>query len=96
MYRINYRAYISLLCIIFFLFLVFPIHFYRPAAPGLDPSYIIAIHLAYKYHLLFGKDIVFTFGPLGFLNYRYPIAIPALIYLLFDIYFLTTHPVLLL
>jgi hypothetical protein len=34
---------------------------------GTDPSWSIALNLATARHLHFGRDIVFTFGPLGFL-----------------------------
>jgi hypothetical protein len=35
---------------------------------GLDPSWRIALHLAAFHGLDFGRDIVFTYGPLGFLS----------------------------
>lgn len=73
-----------------FLFLLFPVTFYKIPSPGLDSSYVIAIHLAFKYHLTFGKDLVFTFGPLAILNDRYPIGVTRWVYLLFDIYFFVT------
>jgi hypothetical protein len=75
---------------LFFVVLLFPSFFYLIPSEGLDPSYDIAIHLAYTYHLVFGKDFVFTFGPLGFLNSRLPIGVNMIVYLLFDIYFLVT------
>ena len=34
---------------------------------GTDPSWSIALNMATARHLRFGKDVVFTFGPLGFL-----------------------------
>jgi hypothetical protein len=37
-----------------------------PAAPGLDQSWRIGLTLATLEHLQYGRDIVFTFGPLGF------------------------------
>jgi len=33
----------------------------------LDPSWQMAIHYAYAHGMQFGRDVVFTFGPLGFL-----------------------------
>ncbi|HEX5431447.1 MAG TPA: hypothetical protein VFW83_05745, partial [Bryobacteraceae bacterium] len=39
-----------------------------PLAPGLDPSWQAALTEAFLHHLQFGKDIVFTHGPWGFLN----------------------------
>lgn len=44
-----------------------------PALPwmsgiGLDASWIWGLNLAARDHLLFGRDIAFTYGPLGYLN----------------------------
>lgn len=39
----------------------------RPAAIGLDPSWLTALHLSVWDHLRQGVDFVFTYGPLGFL-----------------------------
>jgi hypothetical protein len=41
---------------------------------GLDPSWVLGIYWAFARHLQFGRDIVFTYGPLGFLD------VPMLIY----------------
>ncbi|HWQ75297.1 MAG TPA: hypothetical protein VN441_08285 [Syntrophomonas sp.] len=53
--------------------------------PGLDPSWRYIINLAGIKGLKFGSDIVFTYGPLGFLctpeNIGHNIAIAAVIYL---------------
>src|SRR5438046_2326240 len=40
-----------------------------PGAPlqGLDGSYRAGLQLAFARHLQFGSDLVYTFGPLGFL-----------------------------
>ena len=84
------RAYLPYLFITLFLFLLFPPAFYSVPTKGIDPSFDIAFHLAYKYHLVFGKDIVFTLGPLGILDSRLPISINLFVYLLFDLYFLGT------
>jgi len=43
-----------------------PWHMSMPAAE-LDPSWQMAIHYAYAQGMQFGRDVVFTFGPLGFL-----------------------------
>jgi hypothetical protein len=40
------------------------------ATVGLDPSWQIALHLAARNGMQAGKDIVFTYGPLGFLVVR--------------------------
>lgn len=34
---------------------------------GLDPSWGVGLHMARHHHLRFGTDIIYTFGPLGFL-----------------------------
>jgi hypothetical protein len=83
----SYRRYIVLVLL---LFLVLPPAYYYLAGPGLDASYFIGIHLAHTYHLVFGKDIVFTFGPLAILNERYPIGVNRWVFLLFDGYFLAS------
>lgn len=35
---------------------------------GIDPSWKIGVYVAAMDHMQFGKDIIFTFGPLGFLG----------------------------
>jgi len=52
----------------FFVLLLVPPSFYHQPGEGIDSSWNIALHLAYKYHLVFGKDFVFTYGPLGILT----------------------------
>jgi hypothetical protein len=36
--------------------------------PGLDPSWEASLEMAIRQHLAFGTQVVFTFGPLGFLS----------------------------
>lgn len=43
-----------------------------PAGIGLDPSWVAALHLVADRGLHFGADIVYTFGPLGFLGLPQP------------------------
>ena len=38
-----------------------------PAQYPLDSSWMIGINLAHVNHLVFGRDVIFTYGPLGFL-----------------------------
>jgi hypothetical protein len=38
-----------------------------PAGVGLDPAWTVAIARAAAAHLVFGREIVFTYGPLGYL-----------------------------
>ncbi|HLZ85850.1 MAG TPA: hypothetical protein VKQ52_01365, partial [Puia sp.] len=49
---------------------------------------MISLHLAIKNHLLFGRDYLFTYGPLGVLRCRYPIVVSKYVYLASDLYFL--------
>jgi hypothetical protein len=37
-------------------------------SPGLDPSWQAALEMALHFHLSFGSQVVFTYGPLGFLE----------------------------
>src|SRR5580704_7569408 len=39
---------------------------------GLDASWAYGINLAHAQNLIFGRDVVFTFGPLGYLFYPIP------------------------
>lgn len=89
-YKNKLQLYIQYFFIVFFIFLLFPAFFYKLPEEGIDPSWNIAIHLAHKYQLIFGKDFVFTYGPLGILSSRLPITINLFVYLLFDLYFLIT------
>src|ERR1700722_6371960 len=79
---------VQFLFLLFFLFLLIPATFYYTPGAGLDNSWNIAIHLAHKYRLVFGKGFAFTYGPLGILHSRLPIAISGVVYLLFDLYLL--------
>jgi hypothetical protein len=88
--RGDYKIYIQYFFLFFFTLLLVPPSFYHRPVEGLDASWDIAIHLAYKYHLVFGKDFVFTYGPLGILHSRHPISINLFVYLSFDLYFLGT------
>lgn len=47
--------------------IIFPFRFFEPPLMGLDNSWVISINLAIKNKLLWGKDYMFTFGPLGYL-----------------------------
>ena len=86
--KVSDRPSFRYLLLLFFTFLAFPLVFYREPQTNLDPSWKIAIHLATKFDLVFGKDFVFTYGPLGILYTRLPIAVPKIVYLLFDAFFL--------
>lgn len=45
---------------------------YRPIQTGLDPSWRQGLHMAAADGLRFGSDLVFTYGPLGFLSLPSP------------------------
>ncbi|MEO1784782.1 hypothetical protein V4762_06870 [Thermodesulfobium sp. 4217-1] len=47
-----------------------------PFGAGLDPSWQFAMNYAFEHGLTFGKDIIFTFGPLGFLAAPGPMYLP--------------------
>ena len=68
-------------------FLVSPI-VYREPGLGLDQSWQMAINMAVEKGFVFGKDFIFTYGPLGYLCTRAPLGINKFTYLLFDIYLL--------
>jgi hypothetical protein len=88
--RYHRRVYIQYFFIIFFTLLLVPPAFYQLPTVGIDPSWNIALHLAHKYHLVFGKDFIFTYGPLGILYSRLPVSVSWVFYLAFDLYFLGT------
>ena len=53
-------------CLLALLIYVFP-SFVRPVLPGLDNSWMYAINFAAANGLTFGRDLTFTYGPLGYL-----------------------------
>ncbi len=75
---------ITYLYLIFCLFLISPLNLVYQPSGGLDASWQIAMSLAEKNHLTFGKDFIFSFGPLGFLHSKYIIAHSKYWLLLFD------------
>jgi hypothetical protein len=84
------RIYAQYLFILFLTFLVFPNFFFQTVKPGMDSSWNVSLHLANKYDLIFGKDLVFTYGPFGVVYSRLAISVNKYFYLLFDLYFLCT------
>ena len=64
----------------FFLFIIFlfllPDHLVNLPPAGLESSWQIAINMAAANGWVFGKDIIFTYGPLGFLSTQIGLAIP--------------------
>lgn len=53
---------------------------------GLDVSWNIAIHNAVQNKLVFGKEFVFTYGPLGIFVTRLSIGVHEVVYILFDVF----------
>jgi hypothetical protein len=54
--------------LLFYLALIaFPYRF-SPITPGLDPSWIFAINYFADRHIIFGKDVIWPYGPLGFIS----------------------------
>jgi len=62
---------ISLIFITIALILIFPPNFYRGISSGLDASWQISLQLAWQNGFVFGRDFLFTYGPLGLLSTRY-------------------------
>jgi hypothetical protein len=62
----------SLYAIIFFVFLIFflPPFFYNKPGTGLDPSWMLAMKEAFLRGMVFGREVIFTYGPLSFLSTR--------------------------
>ena len=73
--------------LIFFSILLFlPKALIENPTGGVDPSWKISINMALHQGLVFGKDWVFTYGPLGFLSTRVPTYIGIMPILIYDIF----------
>lgn len=55
------------LSILVFLFTFY--HFSPSIETGLDPSYAFGLNYIFAHHIPFGTDIIYTYGPLGFLYF---------------------------
>jgi hypothetical protein len=58
-----------------------------PSWYGLDVSWQMTLNYARAMHWTWGKDIIYTYGPLGFLGTRLGFGISRWAFLLFDIFF---------
>jgi len=58
------------------LLLLLPEHLIHIPGVGVDPSWQIALNMAVRKGFVFGKDIIFTYGPLGFLESHLGTEIP--------------------
>lgn len=61
------KNYINIICIIIIFLCTFP-NFIVKISSGLDPSWVQALNFFVGSKYKFGEDIIFTYGPLGFLN----------------------------
>lgn len=69
-------------------YLTFPyLRLFEAPGIGLDPSWQIALGLLREHSGTWGKDIVFTYGPLGSYIYRLPIHVSMWKQLLYDAFF---------
>jgi hypothetical protein len=69
-------------------YLTFPfLRLFEEPSSGLDPSWQIALNLLRSQDGIWGKDFVFTYGPLGSYIYRLPIHVPAWKQFIYDGFF---------
>ena len=82
--------------ILFCAFLIYPSFFSMGVFPlgaenyfwsSLDPSWSLALSYANENNFVWGKDIAFTYGPLGYLSTRIGWGINRNILLLFDVFY---------
>jgi hypothetical protein len=66
---------------------LFPRLFYVGISSGLDPSWKLSLHMAYSQGLIWGRDFVFTYGPLGFLSSRLALPEFRIWYVAIDLFF---------
>jgi len=64
--RIKIGAYLQVVLLIYALLITMP-YLIRPITGGLDLSYVVGLHKAHIQELTHGREVVFTYGPLGFL-----------------------------
>jgi hypothetical protein len=57
-----------------------------PSWIGLDPSWQMTLNYARLHGWSFGKDIIFTYGPLGFLSTHYGLGISRWVFVCFDLF----------
>ena len=79
---------ITLKWTLFFIIVVYliPKSVYVYPGVGIDSSFGLALNMAIKQGLVFGKDIVYTFGPLAYLSTARPNYVPDLLILLFYLF----------
>lgn len=57
-----------------------------PSWFGLDVSWQMVLNYALKNNWVWGEDIIYTYGPLGFLSTRIGWGIPRIVFLIFDLF----------
>lgn len=67
----------------------FPLHFNRSLPYSLDGGWMAALNLAVKNKLIFGRDFVFNYGPLGYLSTRINTYVSNLPILIADLFLFT-------
>src|SRR6185295_7610727 len=82
----KYRTFLAGLIAGLLAFALLPPWLYHNPDYGLDQSWVMALHLAIKNKLVFGKEFVFTYGPLGVFNTRLSIGVNEVVYILFDLF----------
>lgn len=82
------KAWLFWLYAFILVYLTFPfLRLFEEPGIGLDPSWQIALNLLRDHAGVWGKDFVFSYGPLGSYIYRLPIQVPAWKQLLYDGFF---------
>ncbi|MBA4851623.1 hypothetical protein [Emticicia sp. BO119] len=82
------RFWLKFFYVLFLIILVFPYYrIYENPEGGIDNSWRIALELAKAKGLVFGQDIIYTYGPLGSLTQRFAITSTPFDFFLFDFFF---------
>lgn len=84
--NIKIQSLIAFIFTLFFLFILAPSTIFLSPITGVDGSWAMAINMAIEKDFTFGKDIIFTYGPLGFLSTRFPMYINKWHFIIFDLY----------
>jgi len=72
--------------IIFSVLLFLPKNFTESTSDGMDGSWQMSVNMAFHQGMTFGKDWVFTYGPLGFLSTRQYLFVSEMLFLVFDLF----------
>jgi hypothetical protein len=81
-YKYDFKTIILIITILYLI----PKEIWNTPYINLDSSWQIALNLAIKQQLIWGKDIVFTYGPLGYLSTGLPVYTSAFLIGLFTLY----------